>query len=206
MNSTHPSDEPSAPQPAGPVLFQAPPRGPGRPPSSTSTSEPPPSSTLPTNPSDPGESSTSPEADWSTRNRPDAGEPQPASEPSSGSLGSEIGVEALTGLRRSIAAGIIHATEAAHNIATDDVGRHFGAFVASETEINEVSDAGARIISRKLPAGLGNKDLEDFIRVGIAVASYVGRQIKIRGLSRAARKQLQDAKASGVANAGEQGA
>jgi len=115
------------------------------------------------------------------------------SEPSSASLGNEIGVEALTGLRRSIAAGIIHATEAAHSVATDDVGRHFGAFVATETEITEVSDASARIITRKLPKGVGNKDLEDFVRLGVAVASYVGRQIKIRGQARAARRQLKAA-------------
>jgi len=192
MSSTHQSDETPTAPPAGPVLFQAPPRGPGRPPS-TSTNEPPAPNTPSTNPSDPAESSTSPAGDWSTRSHPDDGEPQPANEPSSASLGSEIGVEALTGLRRSIAAGIIHATEAAHSVATDDVGRHFGAFVATETEITEVSDASARIITRKLPKGIGNRDLEDFVRVGVAVASYVGRQIKIRGQARAARRQLKAA-------------
>ena len=204
MSSTHPSDEAPTAPPAGPVLFQAPPRGPGRPPS-TSTSELSPPSTPSTSPSNPEASSTSPEGDWSTRSHPDDGEPQPESGTSSGSLGSEIGVEALTGLRRSIAAGLIHATEAAHSVATDDVGRHFGQFVATETEITEVSDASARIITRKLPRGVGNKDFEDFIRLGVAVASYVGRQVKIRGQARAARRQLKAA-AANAPNAGEQGA
>lgn len=193
MSSTPPSDETPT---AGPVLFQAPRPGPGRPPSSTSTSEPPNPSTPETNQSNPAESSTSPEEDWSTSSRPDVDEPEPESGPSSGSLGSEVGAEARSGLRRGIAAGIVNATEAAHNALTDDVGRHLGAFLASDKEIEEVSDAGARYLGRKLPTGAGNRDLEDLLRVGIAVASYVSRQVRILNQARAARRQLRAAAAS----------
>lgn len=190
MSSTPRSDEIP---PAGPVMFQAPRPGPGRPPSSTSTSEPPQSNTTGTSPTGPAESSTRAEPDWSTRNRPDADEQTPASGTSGASLGSEVGAEALSGLRGSIAAGIVNATEAAHNILADDVGRHLDQFRATETEIMEISDAGARIISRKLPAGVGNKDFEDFLRVGMAVVSYVGRQVKILNQARTARRQLRAA-------------
>lgn len=194
MNSTPPSDDAPTPPPAGPVMFQAPPRGPGRPPS-TSTSEPQPSTTPETNPSGPAESSTSPEPDWSTSSHPGDSDAN-ANSTSGGSLGSEVNAEALSGLRGSIAAGIIHATEAAHSLATDDVGRHLNQFIASETEIMEISDAGARILSRKLPRGIGgNKDIEDLMRVGAAVVSYVGRQITILRKAKAARRQIKAATA-----------
>jgi hypothetical protein len=195
MSSTPRSDDTQTSPPA-PVMFQAPRPGPGRPPSSTSTSEPPQSTTPETSPSSPAESSTSQEPDWSIRNRLGDDEPTPASATSGASLGSEVGAEALSGLRGSIAAGIVNATEAAHNILTDDVGRHLDQFRATETEIMEISDAGARIISRKLPAGVGNKDFEDFLRVGMAVVSYVGRQVKILNQARTARRQLRAATAA----------
>jgi hypothetical protein len=171
-------------------MFQAPRPGPGRPPSSTSTSEPPQSTTPGTSPTGPAESLTSQEPDWSTRSHLGDDEPRPASSTSGGSLGSEVGAEAQSGLRGGIAAGIVNATEAAHNILTDDVGRHLDQFRATETEIMEISDAGARIISRKLPPGVGNKDFEDILRVGMAVASYVGRQVRIMRQASAARRQL----------------
>jgi hypothetical protein len=192
MNSTPRSDDIPTPPPA-PVMFQAPRPGPGRPPSSTSTSEPPQSTTPETSPSSPAESLTSQEPDWSTRSHLGDDEPRPASSTSGGSLGSEVGAEAQSGLRGGIAAGIVNATEAAHNILTDDVGRHLDQFRATETEIMEISDAGARIISRKLPPGVGNKDFEDILRVGMAVASYVGRQVRIMRQASAARRQLKAA-------------
>lgn len=195
MSSTPPSDETTAPPPAGPVLFQAPRPGPGRP-SSTSTSAPPRSGTTETSPSDLAESSTGPEPDWSTRSHPDVDDARPESGTSSGSLGSEAAAEALTGLRGRIAAGIANGTQAAHHALADDVGQAFGQFLASEKEIEEVSDAGARILSRKLPKGLGNPDLEDAIRVGIAVVSYVSRQLSILKQARAARHQLKAAAAA----------
>lgn len=195
MNSTPPNDSDEIP-PAGPVLFQAPRPGPGRPPSQTSMSEPPTSSSSRESPTSPGESSTSPEADSWTRHHPDDDEQPPASAPSGDSLGSETGAETPTGLRGSIAAGILNVTEAAHNILADDVGRHFGQFLASDMEIQEISDAGARILSRKLPKGLGNKDLEDALRLGVAFAAYVGRQVKILSQSRAARRQMRAAAAA----------
>lgn len=195
MSSTSPSDD----TPSEPLLFQTPRPGPGRPPSQTSTSEPRPSSTPETSPSDPAESSTSPEQDWSTSGRP-AGDEQQPSDTSSGSLGSEVGAEARAGLRGSIAAGIVNATEAAHNTLADDVGRHLGQFLASDKEIQEVSDAGARIISRKLPKGTGNPDLEDLLRLGVAVAAYVGRQVRIFRQASAARRQLRAAAAGQTAS------
>lgn len=102
----------------------------------------------------------------------------------------------MTGLRGGIAAGIMNVTEAAHNIATDDVGRHLGQFLPSDTEVNEISDAGARILSRKLPAGAGSGDFEDLLRVGMAVFSYVGRQVRIMNQARAARRQIKAAAAT----------
>lgn len=187
MNSTSPSDETPT---EGPQLFQAPRPGPGRP-SSTSTSEPPASSTPETNPNRSAESSTSPDQDWSTRSHPVDGEPRLESGTSSDSPGSDTTGEP-TGLRKSIAAGIINATEAAYNAATDDVGRHLDQFRASDTEIMEISDAGARIITRKLPPGVGNRDFEDVVRVGMAVLSYVTRQFKIVREARAIRRKLQE--------------
>ncbi|NUR04296.1 MAG: hypothetical protein HOY79_49685 [Streptomyces sp.] len=97
-------------------------------------------------------------------------------------------------MRAGIAAGLVNATEAAHNLATDDVGRALGQFLVSETEVMEISDAGARIIGRKLPKGLGNRDFEDFARLGMAVASYVGRQVSIWKKARAARRQIESVK------------
>jgi hypothetical protein len=197
MSSTPPSDETAtAPIPAGPVMFQAPRPGPGRPPSSTSTSEPPLSSTSETNPNGPGESLTSPDPDSSTRHLLGDDESDPGRSTSSGSLGSEIGAEARNTLRATITAGIVNATEAAHNTLTDDVGRYFEQYRASDKEIEEVAAASARILSRKAPKGLGNPDVEDFLRLGVAVVAYVGRQVRIFRQAAAARRQIKAAAAS----------
>jgi len=195
MSSSPDLDESDVP-PVGPVMFQAPRPGPGRPTSSTSTSEPPQSSTRETNPSGPAESSTNPDQDSSTRNPLDDGAAASDSGTSGRSLGSEIGAEAHAGLRGGIAAGIINATEAAHNALTDDVGRQLGQFLISDTEVGEIADRGARIIARKLPKGAGNPDIEDFIRVGVAVVAYVGRQFRIFRQATAVRRKMRETTAA----------
>jgi len=177
-------------------MFQTPRPGPGRPASSTSTSEPPPLNTSEANPSGPAESSTSPDPDWSTRHPLDNDAPDSGRSTSSDSLGSEVGAETRGTLRATITAGIVNATEAAHNTLTDDVGRYFDQYRASEHEIDEVAGASARILSRKVPKGLGNPDLEDFLRLGVAVAAYVGRQVRIFRQAAAARRQIKAAAAT----------
>jgi hypothetical protein len=169
-------------------MFQQPRRGPGRP--SKSTTELPASSTPETPRSFPEEPSIPSGPDSSTRSPRDGGDSSRANGTSGDSPGNE---PPSGGLIRSIQAQIVNATEAAHNLATDDVGRAFGQFLVSETEAMELSEASARLISRKVPKGFGNSDLEDYARIGVAVVSYVGRQISIWKKARSARHQMASA-------------
>lgn len=191
MPSNRPDTE--SPKPAPPAMFLEPKRGPGRP--STSTSEHPTSSTPETSPSSPEEPSTPPGPDSSTRSpRDDAGSANER-RTSGASPGNEppADFDVSSGLVKSIAAQIVNATEAAHNLATDDVGRAFGQYLVSETEASELAEASARLIARKVPKGFGNRDLEDYARIGVAVVSYVGRQISIWNKARSARRQMSSA-------------
>lgn len=174
---------PDVPPADDPILFQEPPRGPGRPRSSTSTSTTPPPGTSPEPPNPLEEPSTPAGPDSSTSDhRGDPGESE--SEPVSLSPGSgEPG-----GLAGAIRAGILTGTHAAHNLATDDIGRVLGAYLVTKRELDEASEGAARILQRKVPAGLVGRDVQDGVRVGVALASWLGRQFQIWTRARAARR------------------
>lgn len=188
--SSSPSDAESpteSPRP-GPVMFQAPPRGPGRP-SGTSTSTTPPPSTSETSPSRPEEPSTPQAQDWSTRPHPGDAASVARPDTSSGSPGIKGDPDVADDIRKAL----VNATEAAHGALTDDVGRAFGQFRATEDELDEVSDAAAGLLGRRVPKGVGNPDVADLIRAGIALIAYGVRQINIMRVARAARRKMASA-------------
>lgn len=82
-------------------------------------------------------------------------------------------------------------TGAAHNTLTDDVGRQLGLYLATTDELDESADALASLASRHLTGGRGmTPDAEDLVRLGIAVASYAGRQWRTWKQARGLRKKL----------------
>lgn len=192
MPSNPTADESPSPTqtPPGPVMFQAPPPRPGRPPSATSTSTPPPPSTNETTPHHRAESSTPAEPDWSTSQHPAGGGSDARSSISSDSPGSKRGAQLVA---EDIRGALINATEAAANGLTDDVGRALGQFRATEDELDEVSEAAAGLLARRVPRGVGNPDVADLIRVGLAVIAYGGRQFRILRAARAARRKMASA-------------
>lgn len=130
----------------------------------------------------------SPEPDSSTRNHPGNDASAHESDTSSSSHGSEP-----KGLTANLERQLLHASFIVHSLATDDVGRAYGLYLISDTEASEIAEAGSHLISRKIPKGLGNRDVEDYARIGLAVASYVGRQFSIWKQARSARRQMASA-------------
>lgn len=181
MTSPYPDESDERP---GPVMFLEAGR-PGRP-RSTLTSE----SSNPSSSADPSqprpESSTSPDPSWSTEPPPP---PPYADESEQPSVSPGSDEPALT-LGQMITRGLAGATEVAHNTATDDVGRAYGQWLATERELYETGEGAAGLLSRRIPAGPGSPDMADLIRIGISLASYGSRQYQTWKRVRAQRKAI----------------
>lgn len=90
-------------------------------------------------------------------------------------------------------------TGAAHNTLTDDVGRELGLYLATGDELAESADALASLANRHLTGGRGmTPDAEDIVRLGIAVASYAGRQWRTWKQARKNRAHLAAQTAAGT--------
>lgn len=183
---------PTAPEPTPDPLFQAPDlfrQAPqvGRPPSSTSTSEPPSPSTppIPTL-SAPAVSSTSPAPSSSTE--PPAEPPAATAHPApSGSSPSE---PAPAGLRETLARTLTTATALAHSTLTDDVGRAHSLYLATEEEVHGAAEGAASILTRRLGPAVVGGEAGDIVQIALAVASYTTRQVRTWRQARADRAAL----------------
>jgi hypothetical protein len=90
-------------------------------------------------------------------------------------------------LRKTVTAGVIAATSAAHELLADDDGKSLGAFLADDEEVDGIADAAAGLLSRRVPAGVGNPDVTDLVKLGLILAGYIGRQFRIRRQIKAMR-------------------
>lgn len=154
---------------------------------------PPPSTTSsPSSMTDPAPTSSAtnspttelPTDDWSAGSLDDgtptaSGPAEPSSPPSTGDLpkGSLGGRAELSG---TVRAGVTAASSAAHELLADDDAKSLGAFLVDEDELDGIGDAAAGLLSRRVPAGVGNPDVTDLVKLGLILAGYVGRQIRIR--------------------------
>jgi len=190
MTTPPQSDEETA---SGPVVLFREADNRGRPRSETSTSSLQPQDSQNPHQISPTEvSSTAADPSWSTGPNGDGNAPGTVNDTSSPSPGNGEG-DGGSGrtLTDRIASGLAGVTGAAHNTLTDDVGRDLGLYLATGDELAESADALASLAGRHLTGGRGmTRDTEDLVRLGIAVASYAGRQWRTWKQARAVRKQL----------------
>lgn len=123
----------------------------------------------------------------------ESGPTEPSSPPSTGEL-PKGSLGSRGELRQTVAAGVTAATSAAHELLADDDAKSYGAFLADENEVDGIADAAAGLLSRRVPAGVGNPDVTDLVKLGLILAGYVGRQIRIR-------RQIKAMRAGAVAQA-----
>lgn len=162
-------------------------------------SSPPPSSTPSPSSMSPDESSSPtsspatelPTDDWSAGSL-GAG-PQIESDPADSSSPRSTGelpkgsLAARGELASTVRAGVTAATSAAHELLADDDAKSLGAFLAEDDEVDGIADAAAGLLSRRVPAGVGNPDVTDLVKLGLILAGYIGRQFRIRRQIKAMR-------------------
>jgi hypothetical protein len=90
-------------------------------------------------------------------------------------------------LASTVRAGVTAATSAAHELLADDDAKSLGAFLAEDDEVDGIADAAAGLLSRRVPAGVGNPDVTDLVKLGLILAGYIGRQFRIRRQIKAMR-------------------
>ncbi|MBK3557710.1 hypothetical protein JHN55_14455, partial [Streptomyces sp. MBT56] len=132
-----------------------------------------------------------PTDDWSAGSQADVPESasdraEPSSPPSTGELPS--GSLASRGeLAATVTKGVTAAANMAGEFLTDDNGKEMGAFLLEEEEAEEIGNAAAGLLSRRVPPGIGNPDVTDLVTLGLVLAKYVVRQFNIRRTIKAYR-------------------
>jgi hypothetical protein len=74
----------------------------------------------------------------------------------------------------------------------DEEEREFGLWVPDEDDVQDIAAPAANIVYRRLPEEARGGDVIDIIALGLAVAGYVGKNLKVRAQIRGVR-QLQEA-------------
>lgn len=183
-----PSDSPTSPNPAGSPLFM-PPQQPKSPPQPSQTQE------FRHLDGSPSQIPAVPDPSWSTDGSPSSA-PEPAEDSATPSIGKGVRLS-KAGLRTGIGTGFRRVCKLLAVYLADEEEREFGLWVPDEDDVQDIAAPAANIVYRRLPEEARGGDVIDIIALGLAVAGYVGKNLKVRAQIRGVR-QLQEAQGINV--------
>jgi hypothetical protein len=99
------------------------------------------------------------------------------------------------GLRSVLRGAVRTVTNAVASIAADASEQQYGLWRADRDDVDGMSEPAARILYRKLPEEARDSDALDLFGLGLALAAYIGKNLKRKAALRALREtgQLVDA-------------
>jgi len=91
-----------------------------------------------------------------------------------------------------------------HSFAADVVEREYDLWRADQDDVDDISAPASRLVYRRLPAEAKGTDTIDLLHLALAVAGYVGKNLKLRAEIRRARAMadLAEIRGTGEAAAG----
>lgn len=90
-------------------------------------------------------------------------------------------------LEKAAAKAVTTATGAMHELLADEEEKAHGLYLAYEEEVEGISEAAAGLLSRRVPAGVGNPDLADVVQLAMVLGGYILRTWRTRQAIRRAR-------------------
>lgn len=159
------------------------------PPSSTSPEQPPPSSTSEPTPSQPLRPYG--EVNWSTDEPESQYGPEPIESGDTPSIPKGVKLS-KAGLRTGIGTGFRQVCKLVAAYLADEEEREFGVWTPDRDDVEDIAVPAANIVYRRLPDEARGGDLIDIVALGLALAGYVGKNLKHKQRIRAVR-QLQEA-------------
>lgn len=181
-------DSPTSPSPVGSPLFMPPPQ-PKSLPSLSSTSDPgqAPADSLPADPN------------WSTSDS-EPSDPGPGATSDTPSTGSGVKLS-KSGLRTGIGTGFRQVCKLVAAYLADEEERELGVWTPDPDDVEDISRPAANIVYRRLPDEARGGDLIDIVALGLALAGYVGKNLRHKQQIRTVR-QLQAAQGISVSSEG----
>jgi hypothetical protein len=97
------------------------------------------------------------------------------------------GLATRSGLRAVLGQAVRTVTNAVAVIAADATEQQFGLWRADKDDVDGISGPASRIVYRRLPDEARDSDALDLFGIGLAIAAYVAKQLKLKADLRAAR-------------------